>query len=112
LLREAIREHQPTDIFQMLAHRASGSLGPMLQDRVHNAVVAFRAFDRDRSDDIGAVPLAMNMPHDLLVQVAQRLVAGSPDDAEMKVIVQLVLSGSIAAPCRLLHLPENSPDFL
>ncbi len=75
----------------------------------HDLVVILGAFHCDGFHDVGAVPFAMNMPHDLFMQVDQCSVAGAPHDAVVKIVVQFVVAGGIAM---LRGAPHGRIDLL
>ena len=51
--------------------------------------------------------LAVNVPHDFLMQFRQRLIAGAAHDAAMEVIIEVVIEVGRIFLGRLLHLAIN-----
>ena len=108
LLGDAVHKHELAYVLEMLSHGAAGILAAMRQDGVNDLTVAFGALDADGLDGVGAMPLAMDVPHDLFMQVDQRSVSGAAHDAEVKVIVEVVIARRIAAPGRRVACRRRS----
>ena len=86
-MRETAGQHQPADILKMLAHGTAGVFGSIVQNSAHYFIVTIGVFNGEWLDRVGAMALAVNVPHNLLMQCDERAVPGAAHNAEMEVIV-------------------------